>query len=205
MNTLLIHGCFDLETIKSLELLGASAFVFDLRSRSPNLIPFATLKNILPQIKNSHFFLSFENDRPETVLSSVDLVKDLGHAKVIFRDQMPWTYYQQVNLPFYWMFHPESDWREILQLPKLQGIFLPLKWRDQYEMMPELWEAIERRELEVYLHAHHFSEVQDLEFTQGMKLSVDLSSEVETSYRKINQDKIRHYKIWRKLHEGSVS
>lgn len=205
MKSLLIHGCYDQPTFQTLNALGVSNFAFDLRARSPNLIPIHQLKTILPHLISEQVILMFENDLPTTVASVLDLLKDQPFKLMLeFRDNMPSSYYRSINHSFLWMFQPESDWQDILLLPKLEGILLPLKYKDEYHRLGELWALIEKRHLKIYLHADNFSEVNLLSSYKDVEVSLDLTSEVESGFRQVDQDKLRKIKFWRKLNENSA-
>ena len=205
MKSVLVHGCYDLKTLKTLETFGVS-FVFDLRARSSNLVPFHHLKTLLPHIHSSEVFLSFEDDRPETIESSLSLLKDFPQKlTLIFRDHRPASFYHNLDHSFFWMFHPEGDWRTILTLPGLRGVLLPIKWQSFYQSQNEMWSMIEARNLDVYIHADSFEETLSLESTAGLKLSIDLTSEVEVGFRTVDQEKLKRMKIWRSNNESPLS
>ena len=205
MKSLLFHGCYDQSTFQTLNALGVSHFAFDMRARSPNLIPIHQLKTILPLIISEQVTLMFENDLPTTVASVLDILKSQPFKfKLEFRDNMPSSYYRSINHAFYWMFQPDSDWQEILLLPKLEGILLPLKWQEHYHRLGDLWSLIEKRNLKVFLHADNFSEANLLSTHNDVEVSLDLTSEVESGFRQVDQDKLRKIKFWRKLNENSV-
>lgn len=206
MKTLLVNGCYDLTTLKNLVSLGAVEFSFDLRSTSTNLIPYHQLLILLKEIHSSQIYLTFENDKKETILSFLNLLKNWPFQfELIFRDVQPLEYYQALGEPFYWMFQPAGDWRGILNLDNLKGIFLPLKWLQDYEQMDELWRLIDVRNLQVYLHADTFSEALHLKLSDDLNLSIDLTREIEKSYRVIDQDRLKNLKFWRKLNESPLS
>lgn len=203
MKGLLIHGCYDQMTLGLLKELGVNEFSFDLRGRSPNLIPFKSLNSILEHLSTERVFLTFENDRKETILSFLDLLgKSSFNFLLIFRDAQTASYYEELNHQFYWMFHPEADWQNILNVKSIQGVFLPLKYQSDYQMLPEMWKVIEERELDVYLHAETFEEVRFVRSLKEVKLCIDLSSEVEDGFRKVNHDKLRSMSVWRRLNES---
>lgn len=203
MKSLLIHGCYDPVTLETLKNLGIKEFSFDLRGRSPNLIPFKDLRNFVGNTNAEKIFLTFENDQKETIESSLDLLK-ASSAMLILRDKQTLEFYQSLSSPFYWVFNPEADWKNILALSWTQGVLLPLKWQGFYQKNPELWEIIEKRNSDVYLHAESFEETVFLNHSHEFKLSIDLTQEVESSYRMIDQDKLKRMKIWRRLNENSV-
>lgn len=102
------------------------------------------------------------------------------------------------------MFQPESDWQQILELPKCEGVLLPLKWQSDYFQLAELWNIIERRNLKFFLHADNFSQASLLSNHLEVEVSLDLTSEVESSYRLVDQEKLRKIKFWRTHHENSA-
>ncbi len=203
MNSLLIHGCYDSNTLDTLKHLGTKELAFDLRGRSANLVPFKDLQKLLKASRVERVFLTFENDRKETILSYLNLLKiESISFNLIFRDHLPTSFYQEFSTPFFWMFHPEGDWKGILKLSNLKGVILPVKWQSQYQSLPELWHLIDKRNIEVYLHAESCEEALSLNLEQDMKLSLDLTSEVESSYRSVDQEKLKKMKIWRRLNEN---
>lgn len=203
MNTLIVHGPYDVTTLRTLQELGVKDFAFDLRARSPNLITFAVLTEILEGLQSERIFLSFENEKKATVLASLDLLKKWKEKMIlIYRDQQEADYYQGIDLPFLWMFHPVADWRSILKLGHIRGIILPLKWQEQYQKLPELWKLIDERHLEVYLHADTFEEALTLTMDQQLNFSVDLGAEVESGHRKVDQSRLKAMKFWRKRNES---
>jgi hypothetical protein len=199
----LIHGCYNKTTLTTLRSLGFDYFGYDLRALSPNLIPFNELKNLLQEFRPDEVVLTFENERESTVLSFLDLLKDLG-ARILpeFRDNREVSWYHILDRPFLWMFHPDGDWRNILQLSQLRGVLLPLTWRKFYENENFLWRLIEERNLQVYLHADTFAQAGLLDQFTDLNLSLDLTREVETSYRNVDQDLLARMQLWRKLNEN---
>lgn len=203
MNSLLIHGVYDSQTLMTLKDKGITAFAFDLRGKSHNLIPFKELKNLLQKLTTEKVFLTFENDRKETINSFLDLLsKESFQFFLIFRDHQAPSYYAELHSPFYWMYDPEGDWKSILSLENCKGVLLPLKYQLEYKNTPALWELIEEREMDVYLHAETFEETLFISQLEDIHLSIDLSSEVENSYRQVDQEKLRNLKIWRRLNEN---
>lgn len=203
MNSLLIHGCYDSKTLDTLKNLGTKEIAFDLRGRSANLVPFKDLQALLQSSSLERVFLTFENDRKETILSYLNLLKNHPiQFNLIFRDHRAAEFYQDVSAPFFWMFNPEGDWKGILDLPNIKGVILPVKWQNIYQTLPGLWDLIDRKHLEVYLHAENCEEALSLNLQREINLSVDLTSEVETSYRSVDQEKLKKMKIWRRLNEN---
>ncbi len=192
MKSLLVHGCYDRPTFQTLRSLGVTEFAFDLRARSSNLIPFSELRNLLPLIGVSTPVLIFENDLPTTISSFLDLLKDHPVAPLLeMRDRLPSTFYHSLHHPFLWMFHPEGEWREILRLPNCRGVLLPLKHQAHYATLPELWDLLDRNQLRIFLHAETLSEMQQLKSKSEVELSLDLTSEIELSFRRVDQERLK--------------
>lgn len=205
MITLLMHGVFDPQTLNTLIENGIKHVSFDLRGRSSNLIPFRDLQSFLKILTTENIYLTFENDKKETILSFLNLLKSESRPfTLIYRDQRPASYYDEIKVPFLWMFHPDSEWKEILSLKHCKGVLLPLKLQNKYQVMPELWSLIDAKDLDVYLHAETFEETIFINRAQDIKLSIDITSEVEKSYRSVDQDKLKQMKIWRRLNENST-
>jgi hypothetical protein len=204
MTTLLIHGCYDLATLRTLKEKRINEFSFDLRGRSPNLIPLKELQDLLKHLTTEKLFLEFENDKYETIVSYLDLLKNESFEfTLLFRDSMSAEFYGKFKKPFYWMFSPESDWKNILSLNEARGVLLPLNFQVLYGKMPELWDFLESKKLNVYLHASRFEECLFMNLEQEFKLSIDLTSEVEFEYRKVDQDKLKNLQFWRAINENS--
>lgn len=200
----LIHGVYDSLTLQTLLKLGVKEFSFDLRGKSSNLIPLKELKLFTEQLKNHQLFLCFENDKKEIVLSFLDLLKhDSSNWNLLFRGTESADFFKQLNKDFYWMFHPESDWKSFLKLKNIKGIFLPVVFQDFYQNKTELWQMIEENNLDVYLHANTFTEALKMNLSHEVKLSIDLGVEVEKSYRMVDQDKLFGLKIWSMVNENS--
>lgn len=203
MNRLLVHGCYDLATLQTLYGLGVRRFGFDLRGQSPNLVPFSHLLELIRSLNDAEATLIFENDKSSTVLSFLDLLKEFPVAPMLeFRDQQPASYYWSLNKPFMWVYHPDAQWKEILDLPQIKGVLLPLKWMEHYQQNPELWQALEGREVEVILHAEGVDQVPLL-IDAETSISVDLGREVEKSQRVVDQEKLRRMKLWSQFNESS--
>lgn len=203
MNSVLINGCFDSKTLQTLKQRGVKEFAFDLRPKSLNLVTLKDLNLCLSHCSTEQLYLTFENERVETIFSYLNLLKDRPFTfTLIFRDQRDPYYYQSLNQRFYWMFNPEAAWEEILHLPKLTGLLLPLKYQEFYRSSAKLWSLIDEKNLDVYLHAETFEETLFMNLSQEMKLSLDLSPEVETSYRSVDQEKLSRMKIWSRVHEN---
>lgn len=206
MNKLLVSGVYDAHTLKTLMDLGTKAVAFDLRGRSPNLIPFSQLKTILTKSQNFEASLLFENDRPSTIFSFLNLLKEVSTPLVLqFRDQQNAAYYQQFDLPFTWMFHPDAAWREILPLNKLKGLLLPIKFQSFYQNSAEFWDLINYYQIEVYLHAESIEESELTLGAEGINLSFDLTGELENGFRSIDQDRLKKLKVWSFVHEDLAS
>lgn len=202
MNQLLINGCYDEKTLRSFLDLGVTRFAFDLRSKSPNLVPFNQLKIFAEILAGKEIVLIFENDRTATILSFLDMLKSSPVKCVLeFRDFREADYYKSLQHPFLWMFEPGSDWANILQVPFLKGVLLPILMKDRFQEMPMLWSIIEERKLDVYLHAESFAEAEIYISEKDLLLSIDVTKEVEVSYRNIDQKRLRDMRIWRKLNE----
>jgi hypothetical protein len=78
----------------------------------------------------------------------------------------------------------------------LKGVFLPLGFQDFYNLEPEVWRMIDARGLDVFLHASSVEQSLGLEFDQHLKLSIDLSRELESGYRMVDYKKLNQLKIW---------
>jgi hypothetical protein len=203
MKSLLVHGCYDRVTLKTLLDLGVEKLAFDLRATSTNLIPLHDLKGLLDEVKAKDLFLIFEDDSAQTIYAFLDLLKG-AEVTLEFRDKKEVSFYESIHHPFVWMFNPEASWKEILKIPYLKGVLLPLALKNLYEVLPELWDLIEARNLSVFLHASSFDETATIKDFKDLDLSLDLSAEVETSYRLINQEKLKHMPLWRKFHENPL-
>jgi hypothetical protein len=187
----LIHGCYDKDTLRTLKEIGIQRFGFDLRGRSPNLVPYHALKEMLKDLSGESPLLIFENDRASTVSSFIDLLGGPKNLVLEFRDTTGADFYDSFRLPYFWMFNPQADWQKIFHSRHLKGVLLPLSYQDFYRSHPEFWDRIEKRGLEVFLHATHFSEVQRIQKNGDLLLSVDLSREVEKGFRSIDQERLK--------------
>ncbi|MFL5784552.1 MAG: hypothetical protein ACJ76H_08095 [Bacteriovoracaceae bacterium] len=200
MKGLLVHGCYDHQTFRTLESLGVGNFAFDLRARSTNLITFQMLKDILPLVRSEEVILVFENDTTETVLSYLDLLKQTGKKFLLeFRDQRDVHYYEKIGRPFLWCFSPEGDWQKILTAKNCAGVILPVKYQSLYHDLPHLWTLIENRGLSIWLHAENFSEAAFFDDKEGIQASLDLTSVART----VDQITLRTMKFWRKINESA--
>jgi hypothetical protein len=198
MKSPLVHGCYDLATLKTLISLGITRFAFDLRARSPNLVTFCDLKLLVNEVPSAEITVVFQDDRSSTVLSFLDLLKSTGRTIIPeFRDQQDPSYYHVLEVPFIWMFHPEGKWREILSLPNLAGVVLPMKWRSEYQRLTGLWEIIEKRNFPVLVHTEDLTIARSLRAQEDLELSIDLTSEVEQHYRLVDQERLRQLGPWR--------
>lgn len=196
MKNLLFQGIYDKKTFLHLKNLGIQDFSFDLRPESPNLMTFSEAKNILSLATTEHFFLVFSKENSNTIRSYKNLLNyNPQKLTTIIRDHFQLSELNQLD-DFYWMFHPVSDWRDILRLPQLKGVFLPLNFQDFYNLEPDVWRMIDARGLDVYLHASSVEQSLALEFDQNLKLSMDLSFEVESGYRMVDYKKLNQLKIW---------
>lgn len=205
MKGLLVHGCYDQATFRTLESLGVEQFAFDLRARSTQLVTFKALNEILSGTHLGKFVLIFADDSKETVLSFLDLLKGSGKSFLLeFRDKRSAEFYESIGRPFLWYFSPEGDWKKILSSRNCEGIILPLGYQSLYHDLPHLWTLLEERELPIYLHAENFGETSFFDGKDDILGSVDLSDEVQVSYRNVDQLRLRTMKLWRKLNESSA-
>jgi hypothetical protein len=201
MKDLLVHGVYDRDTLQTLREKGIRALAFDLRGRSANLVPFRQLQELLPLLGGEEVYLTFGDDKKETVLSFLNLLEArFPNVGLIFRDVRPAAFYQGLGRSFYWLFDPAGDWREILSLDAASGVLLPLRYQSDYQRLPELWRLVDERNLAVYLHAESFEQSLFVNLHGGLKLSIDLTSEVERSYRSVDQEKLRTMRLWRSAH-----
>lgn len=202
MTPVLVHGCFDLQTLETLKGLGVRAFAFDLRPESLNLVTIRDLKKCLKILSTEEVFLTVGNESQATIDSVLDLLKETAlKFTLLFRGDMKANNFVAIERSFFWMFNPDAEWKKILRSPRAKGVFLPLKFQQEYHRLPELWSIIEEYNLEVFLHAESFQEGLFLNLKQGMNLSIDLSKEVEKTYRNIDQTLLRSMKIWSRLNE----
>lgn len=200
----LIHGVYDSLTLNTLLKRGVKEFCFDLRGKSTNLVPLRELKSLIRTLKNYEMFLSFENDKKETILSFLDLLKnDCPKMNLLFRGKENVQFFKDLDKDFFWLFQPESDWKSIMNLARMKGIFLPVIYQDFYQAKPDLWRIIEENHLSVYLHAENFEEALKINLSEDVKVSIDLGVEIEKSYRVIDQDKLFRMKIWSMVNENS--
>lgn len=204
MKSLLVHGCYDLTTLQTLSALGVKRFGFDLRARSLNLTTFQELQLLLKKITTDEVVLVFENDRPATIFSFLDLLKDFPHRFVLeFRDYLGAPFYESLAHPFYWMYQPEADWKSVLSLDKAKGVLLPIQYQEEYQRS-DIWKFLDDKNLRILLHTDSLAEATHLSRHKGIELSLDLGREVESSFRQVDQDKLRNDKFWRKLNENTA-
>lgn len=195
---LLIHGVFDAATLKTLQSLNVSRIGFDLRGKSVNLIPFHVLKSLIPVLKVEQASLMFENDNATTVNSFLSLLgEEKNKFQLEFRDTQSASYYANFNHAFNWVFNPEGDWENILTLPHLKSLILPVRYKDIYQNMPKLWQMIDYRKLPVVLHVDSFSDLELYVQEKNLTLSVDLGKEMEIGFRQIDQFRLINLSIWR--------
>lgn len=203
MNNLLIHGCYDSQTLDTLKNFGVKEFSFDLRGRSSNLVTFRDLIVLLGNLTSEKVYLTFENDRKETILSYLNILKDKPFTfELIFRDCQDSSYYQEIGKAFHWMYHPDGDWRSILGLSNCKGILLPLKFQSSYQRLPELWSYLDNKSLDVYLHAENYEQTAFMNLRGEARLSIDLCNEIEQSFRTVDQEKLKNMRFWRSFHEN---
>lgn len=195
---LLIHGVFDAATLKTLQSLNVSRIGFDLRGKSVNLIPFHVLKSLIPSFKMQQASLMFENDNATTVNSFLSLLgEDKNKFELEFRDTQSAAYYASFDHPFNWVFNPEGDWENILTLPHLKSLVLPVKYQEIYQNLPKLWQIADYRKLAIVLHVDSFSDLELYVHEKNLTLSVDLGKEMEIGFRQIDQFRLINLSIWR--------
>jgi hypothetical protein len=196
MKNLLFQGIYDKKTFSNLRNLGIHEFAFDLRPQSPNFMTISGAKGILDVAHSDHFFLIFSKESHETIQSYKNLLKNYPFKfTTVIREHSRLSDLSRLN-DFYWMFNPVSEWREIFQLNHLKGVFLPIDFQDFYAHESDVWKIIEARNLDVYLHANNFEQSLGLKVDHDLKLSIDLTKEVEMSYRNVDLDKLNRMKIW---------
>lgn len=205
MKSFLIHGVYDEKTLETIEGLGPHRFAFDLRARSLNLVTFQNLNRLLSRFQGEEIFLIFGNDLPSTIESYLNLLKEHSQKiTLIFREEQTVEFYQNLNRSFYWMFDPYGNWKSILSVREVRGVLLPIKYKSFYEAHPELWNLIQARNLEVFLHAENFDEALQYGLQEDVNLSIELGQEVHMKYRSIDQEKLKRSKIWRNVNESPL-
>jgi hypothetical protein len=204
MCRLLIHGVYDSTTIQTLKNLGIKSFSFDLRGKSYNLVRLRDLQTSIQQLKNEDIFLTFDDDKKETIMAFLDILKsDSAKIKIIFRSNQTSQYFEEIGQDFYWMFHPDLDWKSILSLKNAKGVILPICFQKFYQQYLGFWKLVEEKHLDVFVHADNFEQCLEMNLSSEVKMSIDLTNEVEKSYRVVDQDKLKKMKIWSKLNENS--
>ena len=63
---------------------------------------------------------------------------------------------------------------------------------------------IEEREVPIWLHAENFLEAEFFESKKNIQPSLDLTAEIQVSYRSVDQTRLSTMKLWRKLNESSA-
>jgi hypothetical protein len=188
----MVHGCYDADTLRNLKEIGIRQFGFDLRGRSPNLIPFYHLKDFLKDLGGERIHLIFENDKPSTVLSFLNLLGDYKSQLTLeFRDIQSSVDYDAFKTPYYWFYQPSANWRDIFEGSYLKGVILPLAHQDHYQALKSFWEIIESKGLDVYIHAANFKEALKLQKDPGLRVSIDLNREIECGFRRVDQSLLR--------------
>ncbi len=201
---LLVQGVYDIQTLKTLQQKKISGLSFDLRGKSLNLIPFHVLKNLIPLFKFHKNYLIFENDKILTINSFLNLLgEDKNKFELQFRDFQSFDFYASIHHPFSWFFTTKTDWRNILTLPSLKTVFLPLDFKSEYEDLGDFWNIVQVRNLQVIVHSNSFAELEHFTFDKNLKLSVDLGHEMEISFRQIDQDRLSNLTIWKNLYESA--
>lgn len=196
MKNLFVHGCFDLSTLKFLQVLGVKNFSFDLRPRSTNLMSIDELQSCLKLVETPEIELIFENDSLKMVESYLDLLKKYPlQIYPQFRCHQETQFYQQLKTPWVWMFSPHGEWKEILHLPLLKKIILPIKWKTLYQSLPELWEIVDYKNIEVCLQMNSFDEVFSFPLSEDLLVGVDLDGSVQKGYRRMDLEKLKKLQI----------
>lgn len=195
MGVLILNGVYDLDLINN-HKSPAIRWAVDFRGRSPQFITFAQFKQVAHSLHaDDKMMLTFENESAATIFSFLDIIKKENLRPqwcLQFRDKLEPSYYQQFDFNFSWVFNAEANWREIIELPKLESLILPV---DQASHLDDVfWDRIEARGLEVYLHFNSFEEFFRFKnLNKDLSISLDLTSEIELSYRKPNHTLVSSY------------
>lgn len=195
MGTLILNGVYDLNLLQQ-ERSPDVKWGMDFRARSPQFISFESFKNFSQQLSEKEkMMIIFEEELASTVFSFVDLIKKENPKAqwcLQFRDHRPVSYYQQFETPFSWKFNHQAEWKEILGLQNLESLLLPVS--EAAYLTDDFWQRIDARGLDVHLH---FDSFQDLfkfkNLNSGLTISIDLTNDVETSYRHPNLIMIHNY------------
>jgi hypothetical protein len=202
---LFIHGVFDALTLKNLQKLNCKRIGFDLRGKSLNLIPFHVLKSLIPLFKDHKNYLIFENDNLSTIESFLSLLGDNKQKfELEFRDTREAGFYSSLKHPFSWFFSPQGDWENILHSPYLTSLILPIRLQSTYHNLPNFWEIIRMRNLQVVLHVESFFELEFYMQEKSLTMSADLGKELEISFRQIDQSRLANLRFWRMNDETAV-
>lgn len=202
MGSLILNGVYDLNLL-NISRAPDVRWGADFRGRSPQFITFEQFKKIAHTLfETDKIMIIFEDENYQTVISFIDLIKKENLRAqwcLQFRDKQSVSYYQTLGFSFSWVFNPEANWREILSLANLESLILPVEFSDSYT--DEFWEIIDRRGLEVYLHFHSFQDFFKFKnINSGVNLSLDLTHEIELSYRRPNQ--VLYQSYLKSLNEG---
>jgi hypothetical protein len=195
MTSLLVHGCYDAFTLKTLSSMGVQDFGFDLRPQRPNFLTLEELRGLLRTLLCEEVVLTFGHEKQKTILAMLDLLKDLPMDFLPeFRDERPAAEYEAIGVPFLWLFHPGAKWQEILRVPNLEAVLLPLRWQEWYHSEPGFWALVEKYEVRVLLHAETFDEANFFVGKQELAMSLDLATGWEKGFRQMDPEKLRKLK-----------
>lgn len=204
MKGLLVHGCYDKHTFRTLEALDVEYVGFDLRARSPALVTYKTLLEILPEMKDKRPVLVFQDDSREMIMSYLDLLKGRhGDLLLEFRDKKNREFYENLKRPFVWYFSPDADWQGIISSANCEGVILPLKYQSLYHDLPHLWTLIEENEHRIWLHAESAEEARLFDGNENIQASFDLTTVFQSGARMIDQEHLKSMKCWRKINESA--
>ncbi len=195
MSSLILNGIYDLNLIKALQAPGV-LWGMDFRAQSLQFLPFHQFQNFVKSISPlDEVVITFADEKIETIHSFINLFENENiKAKwsLCFRDSKEVSYYQQINSSFSWFFSEQSDWKEMMGLPKLNRIIIPISVATH--LPSEFWDLADGRGLEVVLHFNSFQELFSFKnINRDVCISVDLTSEVEHSYRRPNLLLIQTY------------
>lgn len=199
MNSLLVHGCFDVETAKILDQIGAKEIALDLRGKSLNLVTYEELKNILSHLKDHRLFLKFQDESEEMIRSYLNLLRSYNKKFTLIFSSFP----RETGEKFFWFYSKELDYKTILNDKNILGVILPLSEKESFIDDHGFWNLIDERKLDTYLHGDEEA-LEPFYGRSGVKLSFELSAGLQESYRKVDVDSLQKKKIWRILNENTA-
>lgn len=212
-----LNGHYDKATIKVAQSRGIKDFGFDFRPRSFNFLQNYKFVEILDEIYHpSHkYYLVFEKESDNVLNMFMEDVKKVFATRnaldqfdqqvfLEFTDFREKSFYNSLPMGFYWRVENEQALQEVLRAENLRGLILSFDMLERLHKSGGLFKFIGTLGQGMRSHSEKIELGLDInwsadlfpslfEFLQFDFYNLSINSQVESSYRNVDESKLIHH------------